>query len=88
MGHRIFWWTEANVSCNHSAVATCEHVDSASSPTCLQLIDGDGNPGKPGKHSPDIPEPPTLEGPRVVAASPEAPRSTKSRSELSTSSPS
>jgi hypothetical protein len=41
--HRMFWWTKVSVSCSIlSAVATCEHIDSASSPTCLQLMCGGG----------------------------------------------
>jgi hypothetical protein len=36
---RMFWWTEASVSCNNLSMAgTCKHVDFASNPTRLQLM--------------------------------------------------
>jgi hypothetical protein len=42
IGRRMFRSTEASISCsNLSATVTYEHMDSASSPTRLQLI-GDG----------------------------------------------
>jgi hypothetical protein len=93
----MFWWTEVNIlTSNLSAAATYEHIDSASSPTHLQLRCGGRKPGEPGKRDPDIPRPLVLEDPRAGAASPEvallktpapAPRTTKSHSELSVSSP-
>jgi hypothetical protein len=45
--------TEASVSCNNlSAVATCEHANSASSPTRLQSIGGGRKLREPGTCSP------------------------------------
>jgi hypothetical protein len=95
---RMFWLTEASMSCNHlSTVATDEHVDSASSPTRLQLLDGGGKLGDPGRYSPDTLGPTTLEDPGAVAASSgvtllRTPASAlctpKSRSKLSVSLPS
>jgi hypothetical protein len=75
---------------------TCEHVDSASFPSHLQLMGGGGKPGEPGKHSTDIPGPPVLEDLGARSTSPEvappktpasAPRTTKSHSNPSASSP-
>jgi hypothetical protein len=55
--HRMFRWTEASNLCsNLSMAATCEHADSASASTHLQLRDGYENPGEPGKYSLDRPE--------------------------------
>jgi hypothetical protein len=96
IGRRMFWCIGASVSCNNlSVVATCEHTDSASSPTYHQLMGAGRKWGEPGKRSPDIPGPSVLEDPGAGNASPEAahpgtpaptPRTTKSRSELSASS--
>jgi hypothetical protein len=41
IGCKMFRWTEASISySNLSVVVTCEHGDSASSPTRLQLMGG------------------------------------------------
>jgi hypothetical protein len=41
---------DTSVSCNNLfTMATCEHANSASSPTHLKLIGGGGKPGEPGK---------------------------------------
>jgi hypothetical protein len=48
-GCGTFRWTEANVSCSYfSTTATCEHVDSASSSTQLQLMGREGESGGGG----------------------------------------
>jgi hypothetical protein len=53
-GHKMFQWTEANVSCsNLSVVVACEHADSASSSTHLQLMGRKEVLGEPGKNNPD-----------------------------------
>jgi hypothetical protein len=73
IGCKMFRWTEANISySNLSVVVTCEHGDSASSPTRLQLMGGGRESGEPNKYSPDIPVPMALEDPRAGAASPRA----------------
>jgi hypothetical protein len=41
--------------------ATCEHADSASSSTHVQLIGRGGKPGEPDRYSSDAPRPMTLE---------------------------
>jgi hypothetical protein len=51
---RMFELTEVSVSCsNLSVVVTCEHTDSALSPTCLQSIGGGGKLGEHGRCSPN-----------------------------------
>jgi hypothetical protein len=73
IGRRMFRSTEASISCsNLSATVTYEHMDSASSPTRLQLI-GDGRiTREPDRCSPDTPRPAVPKDPRARAASPEA----------------
>jgi hypothetical protein len=51
-------WIEASVSCsNLFMVVTCEHADSASSSTRLQVMGGDEEPRELGKYSSDTPGP-------------------------------
>jgi hypothetical protein len=70
--HGMFRSTEANVSCNNlSTVVTHEHVNSTSSPTCLQLIGGGGMPGESDRSSPDTPGPAVSEDAGAGTASPE-----------------
>jgi hypothetical protein len=70
---RMFWSTDASVSCNNiSAVATCEHMDLASSPNRLQSISGGGMPGEPGRCSPDTPGPTVPKDPGAGATLPRA----------------
>jgi hypothetical protein len=98
IGCWMFWWTDATISCSNISMAvTCEHADSASSPTRLQLMGGGGEPREPGKYNLDIPRPTVLEDPGARAASPGAtllgmptpvPRTTKSCNELMALSPS
>jgi hypothetical protein len=88
--HRMFWLTEASISCRIlSAVATNEHPDSASSPTRLQSIGGGGKSREPDRCSPDTTGPMVPKDPAAGAASLGAPllgtsmsvpRFTKSRS--------
>jgi hypothetical protein len=52
--------------------ATCEHTDSASSSTRLQLIGGGGDSGEPGKYNLDTPGLTVLEDPGAKAAPPGA----------------
>jgi hypothetical protein len=62
--------TEASVSCsNLSEAVTCEHVDSASSPTHLQSIGGGEKPREPDRGSPDTTGLEVPENPRVRAVS-------------------
>jgi hypothetical protein len=89
----MFWLTEASVSSNNlSAVETYEHVDSASSPTSLQLMGGGRKLGEPSRYSPDIPKPAAPEdlgaGAALSGTPTSVPRITKSHSTLPTSSPS
>jgi hypothetical protein len=51
-------------------MVTCEHENSASSSIRLQSIDGDEEPGAPGKCGPDISRLTVLEDPGAGAASP------------------
>jgi hypothetical protein len=51
---------------------TCEHVDSALSPTHHQLMGGCRELGEPSKYNPCIPGPMTLEDPWAGDTSPEA----------------
>jgi hypothetical protein len=57
---------------NLSVVMTRKHIDSASSPTCLQLMGGGGKPGEPGRYSPDTLGLVAPEEPRARAVSPGA----------------
>jgi hypothetical protein len=57
---------------NLSMMVTCEHADSASSPTRLQSIGGGGKPGEPHRCNPNTLEPAVPKDPGVAAASPGA----------------
>jgi hypothetical protein len=91
----MFQSTEASILCNNlSVVVTCEHGNSTSSPTHLQLIGGGGNSVEPGRCSPDTPRLTTPDDPGPGAASPRValsgtpmpvPRDTKSHSKPPTS---
>jgi hypothetical protein len=64
----MFWWTKDSVSCSSlSTVATCKHVDYASSPTHLQLMGGGGKPREPGRYNPDTLGPAELKDSGVEA---------------------
>jgi hypothetical protein len=68
----MFQPTEANVLCsNLSTAATCEHIDSASSPTHLQSIRGGGKTKELSKDSTDTLGPTVPEDSGAGAASPE-----------------
>jgi hypothetical protein len=68
---RMLWWTEASISySNLSALATCEHANSGSSPTHLQLMGGGGKAREPGRYSLDAPKPVAPEDPGARAAKP------------------
>jgi hypothetical protein len=96
IGRRMFWSTEASISCNNvSVVVTCEYVDSATSSTHLQLISEGGKLGEPGWYSLDTlglaaPEDPGAGATSPGTALPGRPASvlciTKSRSKLPTTS--
>jgi hypothetical protein len=78
----MFRWTEGSVSCNNLSIAatvscsnlstavTCEHADSTSSSTYLQLMGGGREPEEPDRYSPDTPGLKVLEGLGAKAASP------------------
>jgi hypothetical protein len=92
----MFRSTEANISCSNLSIAvTCEHTDSASSPTCLQSIGTCRKPGEPSRSSPDNTRPVVPMDPGGGTASPgatlpgtlmPAPRLTKSHNKPLTSS--
>jgi hypothetical protein len=98
IGRSMFWWTKASISCSNLSMAvTYEHVDSTSSPTCLQSMGRGREPREPSNHNSDILGPSALEdlgdgasSPRVALLRTLAPalRITKSCSKLLTSSPS
>jgi hypothetical protein len=66
-------WTKGSALwSNHSAVATCEHANSASFSTRLQLTGRDAEPEEPCKYVPGNPGLMAPEDPRAEAASPGA----------------
>jgi hypothetical protein len=93
---RMFRLTEASISySNLSAMVTCEHADSASSPTCLLFIGRGGKPREPDRCSLDTLGPTVSKDPWAGAALPSValpgtlmpvPRFTKSHSKPPTSS--
>jgi hypothetical protein len=84
----MLWWIKVSVSCsNLFVVVTCEHADSASSSTRLQVMGGDEEPRELGKYSSDTPGP--TRGPGATLPKTQAPvsRTTKSCDRFSTLSP-
>jgi hypothetical protein len=84
---RMFRLPEASVSCsNLFTVATCEHVDSASSTTRLQLISGGAKPDTPRLAMPeDLGAGAVLPEASLLGTSMLAPHLTKSRMKPPTS---
>jgi hypothetical protein len=67
----MFRWIEASVSCSKlSTMVTYEHIESTTSSTHLQLIDGGEALGGSGKYSPDTPGLTVLDDLGAGAASP------------------